>query len=74
MIENGDKVEYTGINPDWVNKKGKAISDSYSLENTGTMRFVDVEWFFETPRKDIGFKKEQRGHVVNVENLRKLNG
>lgn len=72
MIENGDKVIYVGISiPDWSEKKGTVVSDPYTLENAGDIKFADVEWFFETPQNS-GFKKEQRGHVVNLDNLKKI--
>lgn len=80
-IERGNKVQYIGhvstkyiktdksIRPE--GKKGVVISDPYQLSAVPHTLFVDVEWFFETP-KDEGLKVRpvNKGHVVNVANLK----
>jgi hypothetical protein len=79
MIRTGQKVQYIGeVSPENIVKKtgkgkiGTVISNPYYLENAGDTNFVDVEWNGDKIDKHefIHQKGRQRGHVVNVENLK----
>lgn len=78
MIENGDKVRYTGqeIKKSYaltyeINRRGKANSEVFQLPNAPGVDFVEVIWNGESLHKDA-MKTDRLGHIVNVKNLEKI--
>lgn len=72
MVENGDRVAYIGhVSKLYEGKTGKVISDPYQLSTVSGIWFVDVVWKGET-KPDKSFLNFRPGHVVSVDNLKKI--
>jgi hypothetical protein len=80
MIKNGDKIQYIGdatISPKnfdqfGIGNKGTVITELYQLGELKDIWFVDVQWKHEKDSIFGEFKNEQRGHPVNIKNLKVL--